>query len=74
MNQTIVRLKRNIHYDYAYDESIKTLRTNLQFCGSNIKVIMFTSALPDEGKSDISFSTALSLAQIGKRGLVIDII
>ena len=72
MNERKVNLKRNIKEDYAYDEAIKTLRTNLQFCGSSIKVIMFTSSLPDEGKSDISFSLALSLAQIGKKTLVID--
>ncbi len=72
MNQTVVSLKRNIEFDYAYNEAIKTLRTNLQFCGSNIKVIMFTSAMPDEGKSDISFNAAASLAQIGKKVLVID--
>ena len=65
-------LKRNIKEDYAYNEAIKTLRANIQFCGNNIKTIMFTSALPDEGKSDISFSLAQSLAQIGKRTIVID--
>ena len=54
-------LKRNIKEDYAYNEAIKTLRANIQFCGNNIKTIMFTSALPDEGKSDISFSLAQSL-------------
>ena len=31
---------------YAYREAIKTLRTNIQFCGSNVRKIMFTSALP----------------------------
>ena len=49
--------------DYGYNEALKTLRTNLQFCGSSIHTIMFTSSVPDEGKSDIAFSTASALAQ-----------
>lgn len=58
--------------DYNYEEAIKTLRTNIQFCGSNIKVIMLESAVPNEGKSSMSFSLASSLAQIGKKVLFID--
>lgn len=68
----MIELKREMTEDYHYNESMKTLRTNLQFCGSNVKKIMFTSALPDEGKSDISFASAESLAQIGKKVLFID--
>jgi capsular exopolysaccharide synthesis family protein len=68
----ILVLKRDIKKDYFYDEAIKTLRTNLQFCGRNIKTIMFTSALPNEGKSDIAFSLAISMASIGKNVLFID--
>lgn len=58
--------------DYNYEETLKTLRTNIQFCGSNIKVIMLGSALPNEGKTEMSFSLASSLAQIGKKVLFID--
>lgn len=58
--------------NYSYEEAIKTLRTNIQFCGSNIKVIMLESAVPNEGKSSMSFSLASSLAQIGKNVLLID--
>ncbi|WP_432627836.1 CpsD/CapB family tyrosine-protein kinase [Brotaphodocola sp.] len=57
---------------YAYREAVKTLRTNIQFCGSNVRKIMFTSALPDEGKSQIAVVTSQSLAQIGKRVLLVD--
>ncbi len=53
MNNKVISLKREIKDDYNYRESLKTLRTNIQFCGSNIRTIMFTSALPDEGKSDM---------------------
>ena len=71
-NNNILKLKRDIIEDYSYSEAIKGLRTNVQYCGSNIHVIMFTSALPDEGKSDISFGLALSMAQIGKRVVIVD--
>lgn len=58
--------------DYFYEEAIKTLRTNVQFCGSSVKTIMLTSSLPDEGKSETAFSLAVSLGSIGKRVLLID--
>lgn len=72
VSERVIELKREMADDYNYNESVKTLRTNLQFCGSNVKRIMFTSAMPDEGKSDVSFATAESLAQIGKEVLFID--
>lgn len=71
MRQTVA-LKRSMKDDYHYNEAIKTLRTNIQFCGNGIKVIMMTSSLPDEGKSDIAFALASSLTQIGKKVLLID--
>ncbi|WP_077611315.1 CpsD/CapB family tyrosine-protein kinase [Clostridium sp. Marseille-P2415] len=66
---TLGNLKKG---DYSFEEAIKTLRTNIQFCGRNIKVIMLGSAVPNEGKSSMSFSLAASLAQIGKKVLFID--
>ncbi|MCD8371504.1 MAG: CpsD/CapB family tyrosine-protein kinase [Clostridiales bacterium] len=68
----VVSLNREIREDYDYNEAIKTLRTNIQFCGSSIRTVMFTSAMPDEGKSDTSFALAQSLAQISRRTLMID--
>lgn len=72
MSNETIELKREMEDDYSYNEAIKTLRTNIQFCGSNIRAVLFTSSLPDEGKSDISFALAESLAQIGKRTILID--
>lgn len=72
MSNATVELKREMQDDYNYEEAIKTLRTNIQFCGSNIRAVFFTSSLPDEGKSDISFALARSLAQIGKKTILID--
>ena len=70
--ENIIQLKNFIKGNYGYEEALKTLRTNIQFCGSNIKVIMFSSAVPNEGKTDLSFALSASLAQIGKKVLFID--
>ena len=43
MENPVLELKREMHKDYYYSEAIKTLRTNLQFCGRSIKVIMSVS-------------------------------
>lgn len=71
-NKEVIQLTNIGEADYNYNEAIKTLRTNIQFCGNSIKVVMLTSSLPDEGKSDISVALAQSLAQIGKRTLILD--
>lgn len=55
-------------------ESIRTLRTNLQFASvdTNLQTLLVTSSLPSEGKSFISANLAVSFAQAGKRVLLID--
>ena len=58
--------------DYYYSEAIKTLRSNIQFSGSDVKTILFTSCYPNEGKSDISFSLAKEMGEIGKKTLFLD--
>lgn len=58
--------------DYNSEEAYKSLRTNLQFCGESKKVIAFTSCTPNEGKSSVTVNLAISLAQSGKRVIVID--
>lgn len=58
--------------DQRFDEAMKTLRTNIQFSGADIRTIMMTSTEPNEGKSEIAFHTALSFANTGKRVLLID--
>ncbi len=68
----VLELKREMADDYGYNEAIKTLRTNIQFCGKSVRVIMLTSSVPNEGKSDIAFALAQSLAQIGKKTLLLD--
>ena len=58
--------------DYFYEEAIKTLRTNIQFTGKNVKIIMFTSCLPNEGKSDVAFQLAQEVGNMGKKVMLID--
>lgn len=58
--------------DYFYEEAIKTLRTNIQFMGKEIKTILFTSCYPNEGKSDILFQLAKEIGKTGKKVLVLD--
>ncbi len=55
-------------------ESIRTLRTNLQFSSvdENLKTVLITSSLPSEGKSFVSANLAISFAHTGKRVLLMD--
>lgn len=58
--------------DYATREAYKAFRTNLMFCGSDKKVIAFTSCTQNEGKSTVSMGVAIALAEVGKKVLLID--
>lgn len=55
-------------------ESIRNLRTNLQFSSvdDDLKTILVTSTLPSEGKSFVSANLAISFAQAGKKVLLVD--
>jgi capsular exopolysaccharide synthesis family protein len=55
-------------------EAFRALRTSLLLAGSGAppKVIIFTSALPREGKTTSSVNCATVLAQMGARVLVVD--
>ena len=58
--------------DYRSKEAFKMLRTNIDFTGSDLKVICITSCTPNEGKSNVSFEAAKSYAQLGKKVLLVD--
>ena len=55
-------------------EAYRMLRTNIQFSSISreIKVVAVTSSIPGEGKSTTSCNYALSLAETGKKVLLID--
>ncbi len=57
---------------YTMKESLRTLRTNLQFCGRDIKTILITSAVANEGKSTVTMELARSLTASGKNVLILD--
>ncbi|MBO5468863.1 MAG: CpsD/CapB family tyrosine-protein kinase [Lachnospiraceae bacterium] len=58
--------------DFKTNEAYKALRTNISFCGDDIKVIALTSSVPNEGKSAVSFHLARSFAEDNKKVLYID--
>ena len=58
--------------DFSTNEAFKTLRTNLLFCSVDNKVLLISSANPNEGKSTISAELSKSLAEIDKKVLLID--
>ncbi len=66
-----IELKERL-LDYRSKEAFKMLRTNIDFTGSDLKVICITSCTPSEGKSNISFEVAKSYAQCGKKVLLVD--
>ena len=53
-------------------ESLRALKTNIQICGDDVKVILITSSIPNEGKSTVSMDLARSLTNSGKSVLMID--
>ncbi len=58
--------------DFYTQEAFKALRTNLQFCGQDIKIVAITSCHENEGKTTVTLQLGKSLAELGKRVLVID--
>lgn len=58
--------------DYYVQEAYKVLRTNLRFCGNDVRVISITSCNENEGKTTVSLELGKSMADLGKPVLVID--
>ena len=56
-------------FETEIGEAYKSLRTNVQLCGEDIKVVALTSCTPNEGKTSISFQLAQSMAEDGKKVL-----
>lgn len=58
----------------ARTEAFRTIRTNLQYLrpDSPPKVIVITSALPNEGKTTSAINLALSLSQAGSKTLLME--
>ncbi len=58
--------------DYACEEAIHTLCTNLSFCGEKEKRIMITSSRAHEGKSFIAMNLMRAMARLGKKVALVD--
>ena len=57
--------------EYSINEAYKTLRTNISFCGDDVKVILLTSCTPNEGKSTISMRLGQALAEDEKKVIIV---
>lgn len=69
---TRTRLKLPGLEDYFVQEAFNVLRTNIQFCGQDVKRIAITSFGMNEGKTVLSLHIGRSLAELGKHVLVVD--
>jgi len=67
-----IPVKQFVTSEFQVTEAMKTLRTNVMFSGADMRVIGMTSFSASEGKSTLSFQLAASLAQTGKRVLLMD--
>lgn len=68
----LVRFGKLKEQSYTMKESLRALKTNIQFCGDDIQTILITSSVPNEGKSTVAMDLARSLTESGKRVLFID--
>lgn len=59
---------------FAYVEAYKSLRTNLDFLNGStgVKAITITSTVPQESKSNVAVNLALTLAESGKKVVLVD--
>ncbi|MBE6925226.1 MAG: CpsD/CapB family tyrosine-protein kinase [Ruminococcaceae bacterium] len=69
---TVPLISGKVPFEYA--EAYKALRTNFTHMAENgeNRKLLVTSSVPEEGKSSVAINFAISLAQVGKRVLLID--
>ena len=53
---------------FNMSEALNQLRINLGFCGDQIKTIMVTSSVPNEGKSFVTLQLWKMIAEVGGPG------
>lgn len=71
-NKRILNFGKWEDMDYGTKEACNSLRTNIKFCGGDIKVIILTSSIENEGKSTVALNLVRSLAEDNKKVLLID--
>lgn len=57
---------------YFLREAYKTARANFMFSGEDVKAVVVTSCHMSEGKTTVSVTLARSLAEFGKRVILLD--
>lgn len=57
---------------FQVSEALNQLRINLSFCGEQIKTVMMTSSVPDEGKSFLAVQLWKMMSEVGTPTLLID--
>ena len=58
--------------NYQIKEAYKTLRSNIEFSGQNVKVVSVTSCTPGEGKTSVAMALARAFAEAGKKTVLVD--
>lgn len=58
--------------EYGIKEAFNSLRTNLKFCGKDIKNILITSCMPDEGKTEVTIHLAKAMGEDGQKVVIVD--
>lgn len=67
-----VTIRQSMTLDYAGEEALNTICTNLAFSGRNLRKIVFTSNLQSEGKSWMAMHVLANLAQRGRKVVLVD--
>ncbi len=67
-----LEIKRMPELPFDVSEALNQLRINLGFCGDQIKTIMVTSSVPNEGKSFITMQLWKMMAEVGTPALLLD--
>ena len=58
--------------NYQIKEAYKTLRSNIEFSGQNVKVVSVTSCTPGEGKTSVAMALARAFVEAGKKTVLVD--
>lgn len=58
--------------EFACNEAMNTLATNLLYCGDGVKTVMLTSRYAEEGKSFMTMNLMRTLGSLGKTVVLVD--
>lgn len=67
-----VNLSNLVDLPFSVEESLNQLRVALGYSGENVKTIMITSSLPNEGKSFVALNLWRMMANAGNKVVLID--